>query len=102
MLGRDEDNSYLTLNGLAEDPLKDIHYHSATYRETIGPLEGRKLFILQAFPPQPELATNNAKVAKLIGFSLHAGVTAHAHQRQQPQSSAFRGKAWFGRKAIEI
>ena len=28
ILERDEDNSYLTLDGLDEDPLQDIHAHS--------------------------------------------------------------------------
>lgn len=42
MLGRDEDNSYLTLNGLAEDPLKDIHSHMVTYRVAIGPSKAAK------------------------------------------------------------
>ena len=37
MLERDEDNSYLTLDGLEEEPLKDIHSHSVTYRVAIGP-----------------------------------------------------------------
>jgi len=37
ILERDEDNSYLTLDGLEEDPLQDIHSHSVTYRVAIGP-----------------------------------------------------------------
>ena len=32
-------------------------------------------------PPQPEPSPDNALVAKLNGFSLHAGVAARAHQR---------------------
>ncbi len=47
ILERDEDNSYLTLDGLEEGPLNDIHSHSATYRVAIGPKKGRKVFTLQ-------------------------------------------------------
>ncbi len=83
MLERDEENSYLTLNGLEEDPLKDIHSHSVTYRVAIGPQKGRKVFTLQTIPPQAEPASDNARVAKQNGFSLHAGVAARAHQRKK-------------------
>jgi len=83
ILGRDEDNSYLTLDGMEEDPLQDIHSHSVTYRVAIGPQKGRKVFCLQTIPPQPEPSPDNARVAKLAGFSLHAGVAARAHQRDK-------------------
>lgn len=83
MLERDEDSSYLTLDGLEEDPLLDIHSHSVTYRVAIGPQKGRKVITLQTIPPQPEPATESARVAKLNGFSLHAGVAARAHQRKK-------------------
>ncbi len=83
ILERDEDNSYLTLDGLEEDPLQDIHSHSVTYRVAIGPQKGRKVFCLQTIPPQAEESPGNARVAKLNGFSLHAGVAAKAHQRKK-------------------
>jgi hypothetical protein len=41
------------------------------------------VFTLQTIPPQPEPAPDNARVAKLNGFSLHAGVAAKAHQRNK-------------------
>jgi len=83
ILERDEDNSYLTLDGLEEDPLQDIHSHSVTYRVAIGPQKGRKVFTLQTIPPQPEPAPDHIRVAKLNGFSLHAGGAARAHQRNK-------------------
>ncbi|MEQ8630552.1 MAG: transposase, partial [Gammaproteobacteria bacterium] len=83
ILERDEDNSYLTLDGLAEDPLREIHTHSVTYRVALGPQKGRKVFTLQTIPPRPEYSSHNARVAKLNGFSLHAGVAARAHQRKK-------------------
>ncbi len=44
ILERDEDNCYLTLDGLETDPLLDIHSHSVTYRVAIAPQKGRKVF----------------------------------------------------------
>lgn len=83
ILERDENNSYLTLDGLEEDPLQDIHSHSVTYRVAIGPQKGRKVFCLQTVPPRPEPAADQARLAKLNGFSLHAGVAARANQRDK-------------------
>ena len=83
ILERDEDNSYLTLDGLDEDPLKEIHAHSVTYRVAIGPQKGRKVFTLQTIPPTPEPSPDNSRVAKLNGFSLHAGIAAKANQRKK-------------------
>ena len=83
ILERDEDNSYLTLDGLEEDPLQDIHSHSVTYRVAIGPQKGSKVFTLQTIPPQPDEAPGNTRVANLNGFSLHAGVAARADQRKK-------------------
>ncbi|MDA1371753.1 MAG: transposase [Proteobacteria bacterium] len=86
ILERDEDNSYLTLDGLEEDPLRDIHSYSVTYRVAIGPQKGRKVFCLQTIPPRSEESPGNARVANLNGFSLHAGVAARAHQRRAAQA----------------
>jgi hypothetical protein len=83
LLERDEDNSYLTLDGLNEDPMQDIHTHSVTYRIVMGPQRGRKVFTLQTIPPMLDLPSGSDRVAKLAGFSLHAGVTAKAHQRDK-------------------
>jgi ribosomal protein S27E len=83
ILERDEENSYLTLDGLEEDPLQDIHSHSVTYRVALGPQKGRKVFCLQTVPPRPEPAADHARVANLNGFSLHAGVAARADQRDK-------------------
>ena len=83
LLERDEDNSYLTLEGLDEDQMQDIHSHSVTYRIAMGPQRGRKVFTLQTIPPKPDLPPGSNRVAKLAGFSLHAGVAAKAHQRDK-------------------
>ena len=71
---RDEDNSTLTLDVLDEDPMQDIHAHSVTYRIAMGPQRGRKVFTLQTIPAKPDPPSGSDRVAKLAGFSLHAGV----------------------------
>lgn len=83
LLERDEDSSYLTLDGLDEDPMQDIHSRSVTYRIAMGPQRGRKVFTLQTIPPKPDLPSGSDRVAKLAGFSLHAGIAAKAHQRDK-------------------
>ena len=49
----------------------------------MGPQRGRKVFTLQTIPLKPDLSTGSERVAKLAGFSLHAGVAAKAHQRDK-------------------
>jgi len=49
----------------------------------MGPQRGRKVFTLQTIPPKPDLPPGTDRVAKLAGFSLHAGVAAKAHQRKK-------------------
>ena len=63
--------------------MQDIHSHSVTYRIAMGPQRGRKVFTLQTIPPKPGLPPGSERVAKLAGFSLHAGVAAKAHQRDK-------------------
>lgn len=83
ILERDAENSYLNLEGLEEDPLQDLHSHSVTYRIAVGPQKGRQVFCLQTIPPKPEEPPDHARVAKLNGFNLHAGVAARADQRDK-------------------
>jgi hypothetical protein len=63
--------------------MQELHAHSVTYRIAMGPQRGRKVFTLQTIPPKPDLPPNSERVAKLAGFSLHAGVAAKAHQQDK-------------------
>ena len=57
--------------------------HSVTYRIALGPQPGRKVFTLQTLPAgDPDDPCGNT-VAKVAGFSLHAGVAAKAYQRKK-------------------
>ncbi len=42
----------------------------------IGPHQGRKVFTLQSLPPIEESKVGSSRIAKVAGFSLHAGVVA--------------------------
>jgi hypothetical protein len=80
VLERDEENSYLQLEGMDEDPMQQLIGCSASYRIAVGPQQGRKVFTLQTLPAVEE-DDRYAQVAKEAGFSLHAGVAAQAWER---------------------
>ena len=82
MLERDEENSYLQLEGMDEDPMQQLIGCSVSYRITVGPQQGRKVFTLQTLPAVEE-DDRYAQVAKEAGFSLHAGVAAQAWERDK-------------------
>ncbi len=79
---RDMENSYLNQELFDEDGLMDLQGHSIQYRIAIGPQRGQKVFTLQTLPARTEITTQQL-VAKLNGFSLHAGVAAKRHQRDK-------------------
>jgi len=83
LLVRDLDNSYLALEPQDDTGLEGVLGSSITYRIAVGPHEGRKAFCLQSLPPAGSLEESNARVAKVAGFSLHAGVAAACHERQK-------------------
>jgi hypothetical protein len=83
LLVRDMDNSYLALEPADETALAGVLGSSITYRIAVGPDQGRKAFSLQTLPPQGSLEEHSDRVAKVAGFSLHAGVAAARHERQK-------------------
>ena len=83
LLVRVDENSYLTAEGVDTDnesPLNHLLGSSITYRIAIGPQQGRKVFTLQT-PPDCSDGPLAHRAGNVAGFSLHAGVTARAHQR---------------------
>ncbi len=81
ILERDEENSYLNLK-CDEDPMQQVLGCSVSYRIAVGPQQGRKVFTLQSIPAWED-DDRFAQVAKVAGFSLHAGVAAQAWERQK-------------------
>lgn len=82
VLERDEENSYLQLEGMDEDPIQQLIGWSVIYRIAVGPQQGRKVFTLQTLPAVEE-DDRYVQVAKEAGFSLHAGVAAQAWERDK-------------------
>ena len=64
-----------------EGAMAPLLAHSITYRIAVGPQAGRKVFTLQTLPASEE--PFDEPVSQVVGFSLHAGVAAKAHQRQK-------------------
>jgi hypothetical protein len=82
LLERDAENSYLTTDAVPEDPMNQLLCHSITYRISVGPQAGRKVFTLQTLPAcEPDDYADSA--GKVSGFSLHAGVSARADERKK-------------------
>ncbi len=82
LLTRDEENSYLTMEGLDDNVMNELHGHSITYRIAVGPQQGHKVFTLQTIPAWEDDCIND-QVGKVAGFSLHAGVATEAKQRKK-------------------
>jgi hypothetical protein len=83
LLERDAENSYLALESGDDGAMMQLQGHSITYRIAVGPQQGRKVFKLQTLPPDDDSSGGSDRVAKEAGFSLHAGVSAEAHQRDK-------------------
>jgi len=62
--------------------------HSIQYRISIGFQKGKKVFALQTLPPLPDETQGLDLLGKMAGFSLHAGVSANAGQRDKLGSRA--------------
>lgn len=59
--------------------MQQLHGHSISYRIALGPQQGCEVFTLQTLPAAEE-TDHSDRVAKIAGFSLHAGVAAEAYQ----------------------
>jgi len=84
LLERDAGHTYLTADGVDEDPespMNQLLGSSITYRIAVGPQQGRKVFTLQTLP---EVGSDNPfsnSIGETAGFSLHAGVATKANER---------------------
>jgi len=57
--------------------------HSITYRIAVGPQKGKKIFSLKTLPSIIEETDSAKLIGKVAGFSLHAGVSVKASQRDK-------------------
>ena len=81
LLVRDLENSFLMVDSPDGAGFEDLLGYSITYRIALGPHQGRKAFTLQTVPAVT--GANDRKVAKSVGFSLHARVASEAHEREK-------------------
>jgi hypothetical protein len=58
----DEDNDYLALDGLEDDPMLQVQGYSIIYRIATGKQQARKVFTLQTIAPVAE----PAKLTRII------------------------------------
>jgi hypothetical protein len=80
-LARAAKNSYLIGDSLESGLMDQLIGSSITYRISVGPQQGRKVFTLQTLPAGDGLVDDG--VGKVAGFSLHAAVAARADQRKK-------------------
>lgn len=83
LLAPDDESSYLTLDLQDDDAMNQLQGHSITYRISVGPQQGRKVFTLQTIPFWEEYAFGSNQVGKIAGFSLHAGVAIKTCKRNK-------------------
>ena len=81
LIQRDMDNTYLDLPIDDEDSLLHLQAASVSYQIAVGSDTGKKVFTLQTL--QAKDPDNLGQLAKIAGFSLHAGVFADSHQPEK-------------------
>ena len=83
LLSRDMDHSVLFLDFDESNPMPHLQGASIQYRIAVGAQQGRKAFQLQrvAAAHAENASSSSSSVAKVSGFSLHAGVCAQAQER---------------------
>jgi Putative transposase/Transposase zinc-binding domain len=81
---RDAENTYLVAGDVNDSEMTEHQSHSIQYRISIGSQKGKKVFALQTLPPLLDDETKGPDLlGKMAGFSLHAGVSAKASQRNK-------------------
>ena len=81
-LEREEGEEGLILEGFEDELMNHLQGSSITYKIAVGSHQGRKVLTINTFPSRDELDDSNGQVlAKVSGFSLHAGVSAQSNER---------------------
>ena len=81
LLLRDTESDLLNLKPAnAQDHVAQLLCNSTTYRVAAGPQQDRKAFMLRTLSRLTGPNRTSERVAKVSGFSLHAGVSSEAHQ----------------------
>jgi hypothetical protein len=85
LLSRDLENAYLAFDFDESNPMPHLQGSSIQYRIAMGAQQGRKAFQLQTVVAAhaENASSSSSSVAKVSGFSLHAGVCAQANERKK-------------------
>ena len=83
LIESDAENIYLSEGSPDNNEMIEHQSYSITYRIAIGPQKGKKIFSLQTLPPIFDQTESAVLVGKSAGFSLHAGVSVKANQRDK-------------------
>jgi len=85
LLSRDPENAYLAFDFDESNPMPHLQGSSIQYRIAVGAQQGRKALQLQtvAAAYAENTSPRSSSVAKVSGFSLHAGVCAQANERNK-------------------
>ena len=84
MLEQDAENAWLDLDPSEDnDAMPQILGSSISYRIAVGPQQGRKAFMIRTIRPLDRPDPALRRVAKASGFSLHAGVSCEALQKDK-------------------
>jgi hypothetical protein len=74
----------LILDDFEDGVMNHLQGSSITYKIAVGSQQGRKVVTLKTLPSRDELdESSDQALAKVGGFSLHAGVSAKANQRDK-------------------
>jgi len=84
LLQRNAESAWLDLPPPADDDaMTQLLGSSVTCRIAVGPQQGRKAFMLRTLAPLDGSDNSSERVARIAGFSLHAGVSCEAHQHDK-------------------
>ena len=84
LLEQDAESAWLELDPAEDtDAMPQILGSSVSYRIAVGPQQGRKAFMIRTIRPLDRPDPGLERVAKGNGFSLHAGVSCEANQRNK-------------------
>jgi hypothetical protein len=82
LLEQDAESAWLELDPAEDtDAMPQILGSSVSYRIAVGPQQGRKAFMIRTIRPLDRPDLRLERVAKVNGFSLHAGVSCEGHQK---------------------
>ena len=79
----DAESQYLADDVLNAGEMNGYQGYSVNYRISVGPQKGKKIFTLQTLPAKQEGAESGTLLGNVAGFSLHAGVSAKADERDK-------------------